>query len=80
MLQAIAWKNGVFNFNNAYLDQVLRQLSRWYDVQVVYEKNIPSMKFYGEMGRDLNLSQVLTILEKSGVHFTIDEKKLIVQP
>ncbi len=80
--QDLAWKNGVFDFNRRDLQAVMRQISRWYDVEVVYEKIIPSMQFYGKMGRDLNLSQVLSILEKSGVHahFKIDEKKLIVNP
>ncbi|HLA54068.1 MAG TPA: FecR family protein [Flavitalea sp.] len=80
--QDLAWKNGVFDFNRRDLQAVMRQISRWYDVDVIYEKNIPSMQFYGKMGRDLNLSQVLSILEKSGVnaHFKIDEKKLIVNP
>ncbi len=64
--QDVAWKNGLFDFNRVNLDEVMRQLSRWYDVQVIYERDIPSMQFYGKMGRDLTLKQVLTILEKAG--------------
>ncbi len=80
--QIIAWKNGAFNFNDKKLVEVMRQLSRWYDVDVIYENNnIPDKTFYGEMGRNLNLSQCLTILEKMQVHFRIEAgRKLIVMP
>ena len=76
----VAWKNGFFNFDNADLKSVLRQLSRWYNVDVVYQGNIPKRVFGGEMQRDLNLSEVLKILEKNNVHFKIDTDKLIVMP
>lgn len=76
----VAWKNGFFNFDNADLKSVLRQLSRWYNVDVVYQGNIPKRVFGGEMQRDLNLSEVLKILEKNNVHFKIETDKLIVMP
>jgi ferric-dicitrate binding protein FerR (iron transport regulator) len=78
--QALAWKNGLFNFNNLPLQQVLRQLSRWYDIDVEYQKNIPSKSFSGEIQRDLSLSEVLDVLKDVGVNFTIQGKKLIVRP
>jgi transmembrane sensor len=77
--QVMAWKNGVFNFNNLSLEEVMRQLSRWYDVQVVYEGTVPKMTFGGKMGRDLNLSQVLKVLDVLGVKFRIEGKKLVVK-
>jgi transmembrane sensor len=76
----MAWKNGYFNFDNSDLKSVLRQLSRWYNVDVVYQGNIPKRVFGGEMQRDLNLSEVLKILEKNNVHFKIETDKLIVMP
>ena len=78
--QAIAWKNGIFNFQQAPLEVVMRQISRWYDVEVVYEKNIPAITFGGEMGRDLELKDVLQFLEESGVHFKLSGRKLTVMP
>lgn len=78
MDEVMGWKNGLFYFENASLQMVLRQLSRWYDVDVVYEKGVPSRAFEGEIQRDLNLSQVLRILEKNKVHFKIDGKILRV--
>lgn len=78
--QAIAWKNGIFNFQQAPLEVVMRQISRWYDVEVVYEKNIPAITFGGEMGRDLELKDVLEFLQESGVHFKLSGRKLTVMP
>jgi len=79
--QVMAWKNGIFNFHKASLQEVMRQLSRWYDVEVVYEKGIPAIEFGGEMGRDLTLSQVLKGFEDMDIHFEIASgKRLIVKP
>jgi transmembrane sensor len=76
----MAWKNGLFQFTNADLTTVLRQLSRWYDMDIVYEGKIPKREFEGKIGRDLNLSQVLKLLEKVQVRFRIEGNKLIAQP
>lgn len=78
--EVMGWKNGVFYFENASLQTVLRQLSRWYDVDVVFEKGIPERTFEGEIQRNLQLSQVLKILEKNKVHFKIDGNVLKVIP
>jgi transmembrane sensor len=78
--QVMGWKNGAFYFENASLQMVLRQLSRWYDVDVVFEKGVDPRTFEGEIQRDLQLSQVLKILEKNKVHFKIDGKILRVMP
>ncbi|HEY5393107.1 MAG TPA: FecR domain-containing protein, partial [Hanamia sp.] len=67
----MAWKNGFFEFDNASLQNALKQISRWYDVDVVYEGSNQPREFVGEMQRDLNLSEVLKILEKNKVHFRI---------
>jgi len=78
--EVMGWKNGVFYFDNASIQTVLRQLSRWYDVDVVFEKGVPTRTFEGEIQRNLQLSQVLKILEKNKVHFKIDGKILRVMP
>jgi transmembrane sensor len=78
--QVMAWKNGGFNFNNKSFAEVMRMLSRWYDVDVIYEGKIPAVRIGGEMGRDLNLRQVLQALGEMGVKFRIEGKKLIVTP
>ncbi len=79
--KVVAWKNGVFDFQDATLEEVMRQLERWYNIDVVYEKGIPKLEFFGKMGRDLNLPTVLNALEKSKVHFRMEEgRKLVVLP
>ncbi|HEY4335076.1 MAG TPA: FecR domain-containing protein [Puia sp.] len=79
--KALAWKNGVFDFQDASLEQVMRQLQRWYDIEVVYEKGIPKLEFVGRMERDLSLSAVLNGLQMSKVHFRLEAgRKLIVLP
>jgi transmembrane sensor len=80
-LEAVmAWKNGFFHFSNASLQEVMRQITRWYDVDVEYQGTIPPRRFGGEISRNANLSEVLKILEESKVHFTLENKKLTVKP
>jgi len=78
--QVMAWKNGLFNFEGADIKTVLRQLGRWYDVEIVYKGEIPYRKFGGEVSRQLTLAQVLRLLQKVGISYTIEGKKLIVLP
>ena len=60
--QAIAWKNGTFNFDNADLEMALRQIARWYNVDIIFEGSVPQKQFNGEMQRSLSLSQVIKLL------------------
>lgn len=76
----IAWKNGLFNFNKADIKTVMRQLARWYDVEVVYEGNLSNEKFEGEISRNSTLSEVFSILEISAVHFKVEGRKVTVMP
>jgi len=76
----MAWKNGLFSFDEADLPAIMKQLARWYDVEVVYEGTVTPRSFGGKMQRDLNLSTVLHGLEKNKVHFRIEGKKIIVLP
>ena len=74
----LAWKNGIFYFNNADLPAVMRELERWYDITVVYQGRVPRRRFAGEIGRDLTLTQVLKGLKNMEVHFEIKEKQILV--
>jgi len=76
--EAISWTQGYFHFTDASLETVLRQLSRWYDVDVIYEKHPTDETFSGDIQKSLSLSQVLKILEKSQVKLQISGKRLIV--
>jgi ferric-dicitrate binding protein FerR (iron transport regulator) len=77
----VAWKNGLFHFESADIKTVMRQLARWYDVEVVYEgttvKNDP---LFVEVSRNTRLSDVLKVLQESGsAKFTIQGKKIVVK-
>lgn len=77
----MAWKNGLFNFEDASLEEVMRQLERWYDIEVTYAKGIPAIRFGGEINKQNTLQDVLQILEKSNVHFRLEQgRKLVVIP
>jgi ferric-dicitrate binding protein FerR (iron transport regulator) len=78
--EALAWKNGVFLFNEASIETVMRQVERWYDIEVSYAGKIPAGHFSGTVNRNANISQVLKILELSDVHFRIEGRKIIVLP
>ncbi|MBS0027618.1 FecR family protein [Chitinophaga sp. 22321] len=79
--QVMAWKKGFFSFNDADLPTVMRQLSRWYNVEVKYEGEIPQRLFTGEIGRDLTLSQVLKGLSKTRIRYKIENgNRIIIQP
>lgn len=78
--EVIAWKNGMFNFWSADLETVLKQLSRWYDVDIEYRNKTFKGLFVGEMPRSSKLSDVLKALELTGnLHFGIEGKKIIVE-
>ena len=78
--QAVAWKSGLFDFSHADLPTVLRQLSRWYDIDVKFEGTVPARSFHGKITRDLQLSQVIRLLQDVNVRFRIEGKTLIVTP
>lgn len=78
--KVMAWKNGYFQFDKASLQSVLKQISRWYDVDVVYEGKNQPREFVGEIERDLSLKDMLKILEMNNINFVIENKKLIIKP
>jgi ferric-dicitrate binding protein FerR (iron transport regulator) len=76
--QVVAWKNGIFQFNKSPLPVVLRHLSRWYDMEIVYKSEVPTLHVGGKMQRNLPLADVLDVLKRVGVQFKIEGNKLIV--
>ncbi|MDP4252309.1 MAG: FecR domain-containing protein [Bacteroidota bacterium] len=76
--EAIAWKNGFFQFHSDDMGTIMRQLGRWYDVDVAYAGKIPEGHFSGSISRQTLLSKVLAMLAVNDVHFRVEGKKLIV--
>lgn len=74
----MAWKNNIFSFDNDDLQSIMRQISRWYDVDVVYQGKISTEKYVGEIPRNSNLAEVFKILELNHVHIDAKGKVLTV--
>ncbi len=74
----LAWKNGFFDFDNADIHTIMSQVSRWYDLNVIYEGKKPQQRYGGRISRDLYASQMLKVLEASGLRFRIEGKDLII--
>lgn len=79
MEEVMAWKNGLFIFNGDNINTIMNQIGRWYDVEVSFGGNIPHRSFEGKISRNAPLSDVLKILELSGVKFSVVGKRIIVE-
>jgi transmembrane sensor len=76
--EAVAWRNGLFEFQDADLHSILRQVMRWYDVDVEYQGNIPDRYFTAIISRDKTLTGVLEILKLSDIDYKLEGKKLVI--
>lgn len=76
--EVIAWKNGMFQFDDADIQTIMRQVARWYDIDAEFKGQIPNYTYHGKISRNSNASQVLRILGLSGINFTIEGRKIIV--
>lgn len=76
--EVMAWKNGYFIFNSLDIEAILRQVSRWYDVDIVYQGKISKETFTGMVSRSSNISNVLKIMEAGGMDFRFEGRKIIV--
>ena len=78
--EVMAWKNGLFSYKGADIETIMRQVSRWYNVDVVFEKPI-SEKFYAQVSRNTDVSNLLKMLEATkAVHFKIEGRTIKVMP
>lgn len=76
--ETMAWKEGRFQFENADIHYIMRQIARWYDVEVEYKGEI-TRHFGGVISRNENVTKVLNLLELTGeVNFKVAGKKIIV--
>ena len=81
MEQVLAWKNGMFNLNGADINALMRQVMRWYDVEVVYKENLSNIEFSGIISQRKDVHQLLEILEETGkVHFLVEGRTITVLP
>ncbi len=73
-----AWKNGVFDFNDVPLEEAMRQLARWYDIEVVYPQTIPKVQLGGTIKRSLPFTDVLYFLGNVGLHYKLEGNRTLV--
>jgi len=77
----IAWKSGFFQFSHMDIKTMMREIARWYDVEIVYQREDLSGEYGGRISRKLNLSELISLLEGNGVgHFKMEGRKLTVLP
>lgn len=76
--EVVAWKTGFFEFDNATITAIMRQLSRWYDIEVSHLNNNSSRLFGGRISRNLPLSEILHMLEANGAKFNLEGRRLMV--
>jgi ferric-dicitrate binding protein FerR (iron transport regulator) len=79
MAAVMAWKNGLFNLEGVSVEELLRQVARWYDLQIVYRSKPPQARFHGELGRDLQLSQILDALKEAEIRYKQEGRTLIIE-
>lgn len=73
-----AWKDGLFKFNGINMRTLMRQISRWYDIEIEYEPGVKDDVVFGAISRTSDLSKLLHVLELGGVHFRLNGRKLTV--
>jgi transmembrane sensor len=78
--ETVAWKNGRISFDNADIRTIMRAVSRWYDVDVSYEGDIPGVQYMGGIRRDTELPDLLKVLALNKIHFKTTGKKITVSP
>jgi transmembrane sensor len=76
--EAVSWKNGLFSFDRSNIHTVMRQIERWYNVEVVYEGKVPDNQITGYISRSSNLAEVIKMLELSGLRIVPEGRKLKV--
>jgi transmembrane sensor len=77
--QVTAWKDGAFEFDHADIATVMRQISRWYDVDIIYQGPVTADQFSGRFSRKTSLAGVLKIMNISGVQLLAENKKIIIR-
>lgn len=78
--KVMAWKKGLFNFEDVTMLDFLRQVERWYDIEIIYEKGVPNLPIMGKMTRDVPLNGLLKNLEKLGLRYKLEGRILTVLP
>lgn len=74
----IAWKNNLFQFSDTSIESIMRQASRWYNIEVKYAGPIPDRSFTGKISRKVDITEFLEMLKYTGVDFKLEENHILV--
>lgn len=74
----ISWKDGFFEFDKVDIQTFMRQIARWYDIEIEYKGEIPKDEFVGKIKRNADIGAVLNILEHGKIKFQLKGRKLII--
>ncbi len=78
----ISWKNGIFSFKGKSLKDIMKVISRWYDIDVVFEnKELESITFKGVLGKDQNMEEILLTIKTLSIikNYEINNKTIILK-
>ena len=79
MSAVLAWKNNEFVFEKESIENVMLELARWYNIEVIYSGEVPAERITGGISRQNNLSKVLQIIQSAGIaHFKIENNRVYV--
>jgi len=79
--EVIAWKNGKFQFGRSDIKAIMRQIARWYDVEIEYKGDLSGLRLSGVLSRKGNMTELLDALEETGdIHFATENNRIIVTP
>ena len=77
----VSWKNGIFSFEEKSLKEIMKVLSRWYDVEIIFnDKSIENEEFVGVLGKDQNLENILNTIKSFGIikKYEMKDKKIVL--
>ncbi|MEO6000605.1 MAG: DUF4974 domain-containing protein, partial [Chitinophagaceae bacterium] len=76
--EVMAWKNGNFEYNSTPIADIMRQISRWYNVEIEYRGPQSAHKLTGKINRNVNLSSLIGMFQYTGVNMKIENRKIII--
>lgn len=78
--KVLAWKNGLFDFNGLTFEEIMRQLERWYDIEIDIDNGLPDIQLAGTMSKQVSLERVLRFFDKADIHYRLEGRKLTILP
>jgi transmembrane sensor len=76
--EQVAWKDGLFVFKDASIEEVMSQVSSWYDLDIIFEGKIPEKYLTGKVSRSVNATEIMNLLNYAGVKFKITGENIVI--